>query len=195
MGATKYEGAEDAGNASAPYAQEVMSPMSVYEHIIAQPRTANVEPSDPRAFLSYFPDARKSWVTNLFLFAVREGADTVDAVYTAVDISLLDKLHRAAAYRDKEQHAKLDEMLYYFEHFPEEARAFARWALDWERLSPEEKVRIKAQKSAGHIKTVTQGQPPTERQIAYCRSLGHTGPITSKAHASEIIEMLKGGVR
>jgi hypothetical protein len=36
-------------------------------------------------------------------------------------------------------------------------------------------------------------QPPTERQLAYLRRLGWTGPVVSKAEASQLIdERLKG---
>lgn len=194
MGATKYVGAMSACDTHGPVATEVVAPMAVYQSTIAPPRTAPPEDAQ-RAFLAHFPDNEKSWITNVFLAAVRSGANTVDAVYTSVEVSLRERLRHAAKRRDKIDHEKTDHAVYNFEHYPEEACDFAEWALAWERLTPAEKAERKAENAKPHIRAYHEGQPPTDRQVAYCRSLGHTGPITSKAHASAIIETLKGGAR
>ena len=151
--------------------------------------------TDRRAFLAFFPDHDKSHITNIFLHAIRAGATNVDTVYRDVEVDLRERLREAALRRDKDTHAKIDTYLYYFEHFPESACDFAAWALDWERMTPAEKAREKAKKAAPHIHSHMQGQPPTERQIAYLRSLGWQGEITSKAHASDLITALKAGAR
>ncbi|MCX7601462.1 MAG: hypothetical protein N2Z75_05910 [Meiothermus sp.] len=35
-------------------------------------------------------------------------------------------------------------------------------------------------------------QPPTEKQLAYLRALGHTGEVANRLEASRLIEQLKG---
>lgn len=149
--------------------------------------------TDRRAFLAFFPDHEKSHLTNIFLQAVRAGAADVDAVYVAVEVDLRERLRAAALHRDKDSHEKIDTYLYYFEHFPESACDFADWALAWERLTPAEKARERAAKAAPHVREHMAGQPPTERQLAYLRSLGWRGEVASKAHASELITALRGG--
>jgi hypothetical protein len=150
---------------------------------------------DRRAFLAFFPDHDKSHITNIFLHAIRAGAPTVDIVYRDVEVDLRERLREAALRRDKDGHAKIDTYLYYFEHFPDAACRFAAWALDWEKLTPEQKAKEKAKKAATHIHSYMEGQSPTERQIAYLRSLGWRGDITSKAHASDLISAIKAGTR
>lgn len=147
-----------------------------------------------RAFLVHFPQEQKSHVANIFLAAVRQGAQTAGGVLTRVTIDLHERLRRAAHYRDKTEHTKIDNILYYFEHYDEDAEAFARWALAWEKLSPAEKARHKAGTAREAIRAHMDREDPTAKQSAYLRKMGYTGPIDSKAHASALIDIyLRGG--
>ena len=71
--------------------------------------------------------------------------------------------------------------------------AFAAWAIAWEALPPAEKERQKAAKSEPHRQTWMQQQPPTEKQRSYLLAFGYHGEITSKAHASELIDRIRRG--
>lgn len=147
-----------------------------------------------RAFLAHFPQEQRSQVTNIYLSAVRQGARTAGDVLTRVTIDLHSRLRQAAQYRDKETHAKIDNIIYFFEHYDEDAEAFARWALAWERLSPTDKAKHKAGTAREAIRAHMDREDPTEKQIAYLRMMGYTGPIDSKAHASALIDIyMRGG--
>ncbi len=76
--------------------------------------------------------------------------------------------------------------------YPDEAAAFAEWALEWESLPAEERAKRKRHRSEEHRQQWLDAQPPTEKQVRYCRMLGYQGAIESKRHASEIIDRLKG---
>ncbi len=129
-------------------------------------------------------------VNTIFLAAIRGGSSTVDDVYTAVEISVREQLREAAQHRNKERHAKLDNMIYYFEHYPEEACQYAEYYLWWETLSKEEKDKEREPTRIGAIADHQRQQPASEKQITYLRSLGYSGAVSSKKHASDIIEAI-----
>lgn len=178
-GSTKYDGAGDACDIPAPHAQEVIAPMRTIDHTTRD------------RFASHFdPTTEIPLVNHIFLRAIRGGASTIDGVYTRVEIALREDLRDAALRRDKERHAKIENIIYYFEHFPEEACDYARYYLAWERLTPEQKRAARAAQDNPGRDARMATQPASEKQIAYARSLGYTGEITSKLHASQIIDGL-----
>ena len=142
---------------------------------------------DDRSFLNHFPNARKSFVANAFLFAVRRGARTPLQVLAAVQ----HELRRANTWSSDERQARNQEVLDTIAEHHEEAMAFCRYALDYEALPPAEKERRKAEQGAPHRQAWMSQQPPTAKQCAYLEVLGYRGEITSRQHASELIEQLK----
>jgi hypothetical protein len=72
-----------------------------------------------------------------------------------------------------------------------EVADFIDWCSEYEALPREARERLKAGRGEEHRRAYFARQPATEKQVAYCRALGWTGPVESKAHASEIIERLK----
>jgi len=53
-------------------------------------------------------------------------------------------------------------------------------------------ARRKSLRSARYRAQWLATQPPTEKQLAYLRVLGHYGPVVSRAEASRLIDELKG---
>jgi hypothetical protein len=75
-----------------------------------------------------------------------------------------------------------------------EARECARWYTHYERLSPEAKARLKEQRAEEGRRAWMSTQPPTDKQLAYLRSLGYAGEVPDRLRASELIDRLvKGG--
>lgn len=144
--------------------------------------------TDGRAFLARFPTTRRSYVANTFLFAVRHGATTPDQVLARVRQSL----HEAKAWSWSDDIERIDLLLTTMDEHPDEAHAYAIWALAWERLTPAQKERHRAGKSETFRRAYMEQQPATARQIAYVRALGYAGEVTSKAHATELIDRLRG---
>lgn len=143
------------------------------------------------AFAAHFDTTREIPLVNkVFLDAIRGGAATVDAVYTRVEITLREGLRVAAKSRDTERHTKLDNIIYFFEHFPEEACDYAGYYLWWETLTKAEKDAIRAEVKPQYIEEAMRHQPASEKQVSYLRSLGYNGQVLSKKHASDIIDAI-----
>ena len=141
------------------------------------------------AFLAVFPIARRAYVTNCFLFACRRGASMPAAVVAAVEHDLLQAAARACRWHER---AARDRAVYDVIRAQHEAAlAFAGWALAWERLTPADKARLRAGQREQYQHAWMDQQLATAKQLAYVRALGYTGDVTSKAHASELIERLK----
>lgn len=126
----------------------------------------------------------------LVLRVIRQGPTTEDQAYTDVEVTLRERLRGAARFRNKEEHSKLDHIIYLFEHFPDEAYGYVAYYVAWERLTPDQKATIKSARAQEGIGNHQRQQPASEKQIAYLRSLGYSGPVASKKHASDIIEAI-----
>lgn len=137
-------------------------------------------PQPDRRFLNHFEIRQRATVANLFLYAVRRGITEPHRIVSAVRHDLLAQAIRWGNHDGKERNEHILSVI--DTHF-DEALDYARWALWWESLSAQERHRIKAEKWMAQ-------QPATEKQIAYLRSLGWTGEIESKLHASELIDRL-----
>jgi hypothetical protein len=72
------------------------------------------------------------------------------------------------------------------------ALAFAQAVIDFERLPYEARQRVKAERAAPYLEQAMRGKPVTERQVAFLRTLGYTGPQPEdRAAASTLIDRLK----
>ena len=155
--------------------------------IVAEP-----EQDNRRAFLERFPEHLRSTIANTFLCAIRAGATAEADVVYRVERAYLCRLDAGERVRDGLARRRAQAVLDALTAHPEQAAAFAAWCLEWESLPAEERAKRKRCRSEEHRRAWLAAQPATERQIAFCRALGHTGPIESKVHASEIIDKLRG---
>lgn len=129
--------------------------------------------NNPMIAATAVPSAR--WMTLLIL--VREALEV--RMRSAPNRGYLDDLGKLERWRA----AILDH--------PDEADAFAQWCVEWENLPREERERQKTARGEEHRREWMAQQSPSAAQVRYCRSLGWAGEITSKQHASEIIDQLK----
>lgn len=141
-----------------------------------------------RLYLSYFPHPQRSGAANHLLEAVRAGCDEPNQVVGFA-------LERARYKSQWSDYARL--FLVMAELDTDAIFAGARWALWWETLSPTEKAAYRRPQQERAIQAWMETQAPTEKQVAYLRALGYTGPEpSSRAEASRLIESHKRvGVR
>lgn len=158
---------------------------------IAAPDQGTTE--DGRALLERFPGTRRSYVANTFLYAVRSGARTPAKVLADVEHELSETAIRSRRWGFTDTIERTESIYSILNEYHDEALAFAAWAIRWEALPPAERQRQKQAKGAPHRQAYMEQQPATEKQVAYIRALGYEGPVTSKAHASTLIEQLKRG--
>lgn len=146
----------------------------------------NTPNPDDRAFLEHFPAERRSFVSNWFLTEVRAGRSDPNAVVRAVRERLRLYINRY----DSDPAGKYCLFLDELDANPSEALRYARWSLDWERMTPEQKARHKAQRNVEGINLWMETQEPSEKQIALLTKLGHAERPASKAEASRLIDAL-----
>jgi len=158
---------------------------------IAAPDQGTTE--DGRALLERFPGTRRSYVANTFLYSVRSGARTPAKVLADVEHELSETAKRSRRWGFSETVERTETMYSILNEYHDEALAFAAWAIRWEALPPAERQRQKQAKGAPHRQAYMEQQPATSKQVDYIRALGFHGPVTSKAHASSLIEQLKRG--
>ncbi len=143
---------------------------------------------DGRALLERFPNARRSYVANTLLYAVRAGARTPAEVLAAVEHELRETAKRSRRWGFTDTVERTEAVYSILNEYHDEALAFAAWAIAWEALPPAERERQKKAKGAPHRQAYLDTQPATDKQVAYIRSLGYQGVVTSKGHASRLIE-------
>lgn len=139
-------------------------------------------------FLGAIPDDLKSQVANGVLASADAGEDAPDAIYQDAIAQLRGRLAGRGA-GDAGVRAILGLLL----RHRVEAIAYCAWCLDWERLSPAEKARLKAARGEEYRQAYQEAEPPTEKQCAYLRRLGYQAEPRSKRHASELIDQLVKG--
>lgn len=148
---------------------------------------------DGKEFLQHFPNARRSYVSNTVLYAVRAGARTPKAVLAAVEHELSETAIRSRRWGFTDTMERTESIYATLNEFHDEALAFCAWALAWEALPAAERERQKKAKGAPHRQAYLDTQPATDKQVSYIRALGYHGPVTSKASASELIDKLRRG--
>ena len=137
-----------------------------------------------RGFLGLLHPSQCAQFANALISAFRAGAtDEADAL-CRVERLYLGRLNAGERVRDQLAQQQARAVLDALVAHPDEARAFASWCRAWNQLPAPERKRRKGE--------LTE-QPPTPRQVAYTRLLGHSGPVTSKADATQIIDSLKAG--
>jgi hypothetical protein len=146
-----------------------------------------------RAFLDFFQPLRRSYVANLFLRPVRQGIVDPLRVYAAVFAELRDNIDRAHQWgrENGRDQGILDQMRRSYD----EALDYARYAVEYEKLSPEQKQRLKDGRAGDAILGHMDREEPTERQREYLARKGYVGPIYSKKFASSLIDVYTRGGR
>ena len=145
-----------------------------------------------RAILSCLSPYSANLLSMAIREPIRQGVSDAAAIRAAAEARLLAWEGRDDRHRDTSRaaaaRAALDAMV---EH-PDELAAFIRHCVAWEALPRGKRAAVKQARGHEYRQQWLAAQPATERQIAFCRALGYTGPIESKQHASEIIDKLRG---
>jgi hypothetical protein len=126
--------------------------------------SASQETSPSRALLEHFPASQRSGILG--------------------PRGIVAAVSREA--RQCGHHALVDALR---EH-PEQALDFAQWCIAWERLPAAERQRVKSERAAAHRAAWMAQQEPTAKQLSYLKALGHRGEVTSRQHASQLIDGL-----
>jgi hypothetical protein len=156
--------------------------------------------ADPRTLMDRFPQPERSTVANLFYTAVRAGLRDPVVVHSRVlhtlrhDIEYQEQwihsdgsLNPAWARERIQQRQRWEALLY---DYDDDAIAFAQYVIEREQKPRAEREAEKAAHTEEYRRAYMAQQPPTEKQVAYLRRLGHHGPVGSKAEASALIDRL-----
>ena len=146
-----------------------------------------------RQFLDLIGITRRSTVTNLFLQQARQGLEDPTDVVAGVLSTLAARI--AAPWASDLSRGRESLTLGIVEQHPAESEGFARWAISYAELSREEVQHHKREAREQHVNAWLENQAPTERQVAYLRSMGCSSEVASKLEASRLIESLKAGGR
>lgn len=169
-----------------------MQQYSTWEFPDTSPNTASsTAPTvTPRAWLEQWPPARRSFISNLFHDAVRDGATTSALVVHAVHTVLHQRLRYATLPRNTTD-ATLRAVLQSLQTAPDDAYAYAQTVLDWEALPYDERQQRKAERGRHFQQQYMAVQPVTDKQLRYLQSLGYPGDApASCADASALIDSI-----
>ena len=148
--------------------------------------------TDPsREILDHLPQKERSLFTNIALDQVRGGIAATGAIVAGMAAEYRRRAAAAVRYGNPFALEAARRGVAVIHDHPDAVLAFAAWAILWDELPPEERVKRKATQAKAHVVAWTRSQPPTVKQITYVRALGWTGEIESRAHASLLIDALK----
>jgi len=144
--------------------------------------------------LEHFPVAHRSTIANWFHYAVRGGSRTPAAVVHQVYQTVQRRLQWASAHTAD---AHLCAVLEVLQADRADALAYAESVLSYEQLPHEARQRVKAERATPYLQEAMRGKAVTDKQSAYLRALGYTGPQPEdRAAASALIDRLtREGVR
>jgi len=148
-------------------------------------------PGADRAFLDGLGPYEATLAGMAFGEGPQMGIADLETVVGVAEFKCLMWEDRTDRHRDARRGEAARRVLDALAAHPEQARAYARYHLWVRTLTAAERRALRDQQAARHRAEWLDRQPATERQIAYCRSLGWDGPIASRAEASRIIEGLK----
>ncbi len=145
-------------------------------------------PESP-SFLDHFPRHYRGRNGHLFYEAIRSGAETDSKVCSLVYRAVWDWLTRTEGDPDSQQSWR--EFKRMLDEDSAGALAFARWCREQENADPAEREAAREKAAADGKREWMREQAPTDKQVALLKKLGHTGPISDRLEASELIEKLK----
>lgn len=142
---------------------------------------------DQGDLLTTFPAGVRSFIANLFCYGVRAGCRDVDSVIRWLDADIGRRFTRQYTTAEQMPHLRrLRELL-----VSGEARQFARFIIHREALPAKEREAMKAEKGKQYQQQAMAGQLPTDKQLAYLRSLRCPAVPKTKLEASRLIEKYK----
>ena len=123
----------------------------------------------PQSFLSLFERKYQGMIVNAFLEPIRRGVRSHDEIIIAVDIDIQKRKELAYRWRYelKPYWTILEENLSH-----PDIHDFIDYYIQYTDLPYEQKQKIKQKKAQQSINYWMSEQPATEKQIAYCKSLG-----------------------
>lgn len=152
--------------------------------------TARPLPTEARdTFLAHFSETKRGTVANWFLLPIRDGH--IDPQVAVAHVIGQLTRRRDAAWTSEHARAEADFTIATIQTFRAEALAFAAYYIAYERLPAAERAALKERERAQHRDAWMAGNAPSDRQIAYLRRLGYTGPApTTMRAASDAIDQL-----
>lgn len=158
---------------------------------------AQIKWADESGYIENFPERRRSFITNLFCFAVRgRNWGNLDPVLATKDVD--EVLLRVAAGCDERinnigffsSEMKAD-CIAVLESLPT-ARTFAQHVIDREFMEVGLKERLKTNAQKGYASKAMSAKEPSPAQLNYLKILGHRGDApTTMAEAGTLITRLK----
>lgn len=146
---------------------------------------------DSRVWLEQFPAPRRSAIANWYHHAVRNGACAPAAVVHQVQQTLQRRLQWA---REPTDTAHPHTVLKALQADHAGALAYAASVIAYECMPADARQQVKAERAVPYLQEAMRGQPVTEKQAAYLRALGYTGPHPEdRAAASALIDRFKRG--
>jgi hypothetical protein len=144
-----------------------------------------------RPFLRHFDSNERGWINNLFLDAVRKGGATnVPDALNWVSRTVHQKIDDSRFDTDQARVGKWRQVKFILAHHLDEADQLAGEAIAYLKLpAAERQAHKEAQAQAGRQRYMAT-QEPTGPQLSYLKTLGYEGPITDRAHASELIDKM-----
>jgi hypothetical protein len=151
-----------------------------------------LQESSEREWLELFPGSRRSQVATWFHGGVRAGISHAPDLLTHV--SMTAKRMLGFPWWDSGDREHFLGVLSALEPpYRECALRYAAHVVAYERLPLEERERIKDARTARFRQEWIEHQPPTDKQLAFLRSLGCSEIPASRAETSRWIDARKGG--
>jgi hypothetical protein len=138
--------------------------------------------------LRHLPDTQRSQLTNIFLAQVRAGAHHPTIVLKMVEGTLRQRLRLSLISHKPSEPNTYTGWLALLRDHPDEAMAFAAWAINRESLTTQEKAHIKAETSRPFVAEYMAQYPPTDKQLNFLRSLGVATAPANRLEASQLID-------
>jgi hypothetical protein len=153
------------------------------------------DPERIRPLLPHIPPPQRGPVMNKFLDPIRTaGVTSPAAIVKRVLATMKQDLQSRASWRAADELEPLHQAIMAIIAHPSEALALAREAIAYEQLPQVEKEKIKAARGERYRQEYMVTVPPTEKQLAYLRSLGVATAPANWLEASQLVDgRLKGG--
>lgn len=140
-------------------------------------------------WLQQFPESRRSGIANWFHYAARREVTTPQDLLSEVARTLEHSLLWSGLPPEARRHMEqVCEAL-----FQPHAQNYAQSVLSRESLPPDTKQHHKQLRSRHFMAQRLATRPPTDRQLAYLKTLGYRGKApTTALDASQAIDRLRG---
>jgi hypothetical protein len=150
-------------------------------------------PDDP--LLPHVPARQRGPVKNAFLAPVRAGVRDPLVIRSEALRHLQQRLREQSRYRSPADTIDLHNAVVAIMAHPTEAEAFAQACIAYEQLPAEDKAQRKAMRGESARQAYMATQLPTDKQLAYLRSLSCATAPANRLEAYQLIDgrLRKGG--